>query len=773
MLWFDWLIVIVPLVFVLCCGIFCRRYAKDVTAFVSSGRCCGRYVILVGDVAEAMSILGLIAYVEVHYRTGYATSFWIAILTPIAIIMSLFGYCNYRMRETKAQSLGQYLEMRYGSRSMRVYAAVLRTFSEVFANMIMPALAARFFIYFLDLPRSLIFFGLSISTFHLVMLIVLTLAISIICAGGSVAINITDTIQGFFCYPMLVIMVCFVLSKFSWSNEILPVLEHRVEGESMINPYDVYKLRDFNLFSIIILPLVTRFIHRLNWFGGGSSSTAARSAHEQKMAGLLGTWRGSLGSMFYLTIAIAIITLLNHQTFREQAHKIRLELTTKVAQEVVENPVTRQTVIANIKKLPLPDDVIGVTEKFSDKKNIDSRYLETGHQAMIAGDVDHGHAMFQKFRTLYYQLMLPVTLRNMLPNGLLGVFCVLMILLMVSTDDSRIFSSAVTISQDILLPLIKKPLTPNQHIWMLRWVSICVGVIFFIGSSFMSQLDYINLFVTIVTIMWTGGAGPVMVLGLYTRFGTAAGAWTSLITGMVMGVGGVIVQRNWPETVYPMLRDAGVLEYVENFLVTVSKPFNPIIVWEMNPVKCPINSYEWAFITVITTLLLYCVVSKLTCKEPFNLERMLHRGKYSLGEVKNIKSPWSWGNLYNKLVGITPEYTRGDKIIAWGYLCYSLVYRFGCTFIVTIIWNAISPWPVKYWGWYCLITFLIVPGTMACITTFWFTIGGLLDLKRMFHDLENRVVNYLDDGRVEGTMSLADKAALEAVDKVQPQKAEK
>ena len=269
-----------------------------------------------------------------------------------------------------------------------------------------------------------------------------------------------------------------------------------------------------------------------------------------------------------------------------------------------------------------------------------------------------------------------------------------------------------------------------------------------------------------VGVIGVNGAGKTSLFRVITGEYTPDSGAVYIQKGHTVG----ILEQNPNLSLLPA--DAGVLEYVENFLVTVSKPFNPIIVWEMNPVKCPINSYEWAFITVITTLLLYCVVSKLTCKEPFNLERMLHRGKYSLGEVKNIKSPWSWGNLYNKLVGITPEYTRGDKIIAWGYLCYSLVYRFGFTFLLTVIWNAISPWPVKYWGWYCLITFLIVPGTMACITTFWFTIGGLLDLKRMFHDLENRVVNYLDDGRVEGTMSLADKAALEAVDKVQPQKAE-
>ena len=86
------------------------------------------------------------------------------------------------------------------------------------------------------------------------------------------------------------------------------------------------------------------------------------------------------------------------------------------------------------------------------------------------------------------------------------------------------------------------------------------------------------------------------------------------------------------------------------------------------------------------------------------------------------------------------------------------------TFILVLIWNAVTPWTIELWSWYFLITTLVVPGVMAAITAVWFGIGGVIDLRQMFIDLETRVINELDDGRVEGNMSLADKAALEAVD---------
>ena len=764
MQWFDWVVLFVPMTFVLGVAWYCRRYIKDVTAFLSAGRVCGRYVIAVGDIAEGLSIIGLISYVEIHYRTGFATAFWSSLLMPLGIIMGLFGYCTYRFRETKSQSLGQYIEMRY-SRKLRIFAAALRSICEVAANMIMPALAARFFIYFMDLPQHFTLCGIEFSTFHLIMLIVLTVALSIIYWGGALTVAITDTVQGFIVYPMLAFFVIFVICKFSWSEEMMPVMMDRVKGESFINPMDIAKLRDFNLFSVLIIPIVARFIQRMSWVYGGGPQSAARSAHEQKMASLLGTWRGALGSVFYVLIAISIITVLNHQNFAPQAHNIRVELSKKVATELVADSDLRKGVVQNISQLENHKHVIGVDPKLSDKKNNDTVYLAAARKALTAKDVDEGNAVYAKFRTLYYQLMLPMTLRNILPTGTLGLFCLLLVMLMVSTDDSRIFSSASTIAQDVFLPFIKRPLTPKGHINLIRWTSIGVGLAYFLGSSFMAQLDYISLFVTLMCTMWVGGCGPMLVFGLYFRFGTTAGAWSSLLTGMFMGLGGVVVQRNWANLFYPLLRDSGYLDSVSNALVTLSKPFNPWIVWEMNAVRCPINSYEWYFITMLVSLLVYIIVSYATMKEPFNLERMLHRGKYSLGEGVQIKTAWTFRNVFQKLIGITPEYSTGDKVIAWSYFCYSFIYRFGLTFVGVVIWNVISPWPAEYWGWYFFVVFIAVQIVNACITTFWFAIGGFIDMRQLFRDLESRVINHLDNGRVEGNMSLADKEALEAVDK--------
>ena len=132
----DWLIVIIPVAVVLYTGFLSRKYIRSVADFLVAGRLCGRYVISIGDVATALSIIGLVAYVESQYKTGFALNFWNGFILPLSLLISLTGYCTYRFRETKAMSLGQFLEMRY-NRPLRIFAASLRSISEMLANMIM------------------------------------------------------------------------------------------------------------------------------------------------------------------------------------------------------------------------------------------------------------------------------------------------------------------------------------------------------------------------------------------------------------------------------------------------------------------------------------------------------------------------------------------------------------------------------------------------------------------------------------------------------------
>ena len=742
MAWYNWLIVIVPFLFVIGMAFYSRKYIRDVVDYLAAGRVCGRYVIAVAGMESALGLITLVAYSETVYKAGFAYGFWGSITAPLALVLSLTGFFAYRFRETRAMSIGEYLERRY-SRSFRIFASFLRTFSEMLTNTIGPAVAARFFIYLFGWPNTLDIFGWKVPTFALVICLTLVFAMTVIWAGGMISLVVTDALQAILSYPIFLILTLFILCQFSWFNQIAPALSNRVAGESFLNPFDVGELRDFNLFAVFVA-VFGSVLNRGVWCGGGTD-TAAKTAHEGKMAGVLGSWRNGFAYTMMFLLASIIITVMTHKDFVKPAREIRQNLTERIMEDKGYAPKLRSKVRAAIDEIPLETAI----PKQSNRKNLDTTYFHAVQQTLVSEKGQQkGNASTLEFQSLFNQMRLPVALQKILPGPLLALVCLLALLLMLSTDDSRIFSSARTLAQDVVLPFVKKPLTTKQHLWLIRWLTLFVSVTFFIGSIFLSQLDFINLYITIMASIWIGGAGAVTLFGLYTRFGTTAGAYAALFTGASISGGGVLIQRNWPDHVYPFLQSMGWVEGLDRFLQTVSGPFVPYIRWEMNPVKFPINSTEISFVAMISSVLMYCAVSLLTCRKPYDLDKLLHRGKYNIEHKNEEKLQWTWKTFVMKIIGITPEYTKGDRVIAWSVFIYSFGYSFLLLFIGTVIWNLISPWPEHWWGIRFFITTLIMGCVIGIVSTVWFMWGGIRDIRRLFHDLAERKANPEDNGVV-------------------------
>lgn len=168
MIWIDWLIVVIPLTTLIALACYSNRYAGSVADFLVAGRIAGRYVLSVGDMTAGLSVIVLVAGCEQHYQTGYAVGFWGAITAPVGVFMAMTGFCMYRWRETRCLSLGQFLELRYGSRFFRMFCAALRTVAEMMSNAIGPAIAANFFIYFLGLPHKVMIWGVALPCYAIV-----------------------------------------------------------------------------------------------------------------------------------------------------------------------------------------------------------------------------------------------------------------------------------------------------------------------------------------------------------------------------------------------------------------------------------------------------------------------------------------------------------------------------------------------------------------------------------------------------------------------------
>lgn len=853
--WIDWCIAFIPFVFVLGLAIYAKKYARDVVDFLAAGRVAGRYVICVGDLAAGLSVISLVATCEAGYRAGSAMGFWSVITWPLGMMLSLCGYCTYRYRATKALSFGQFLEERY-SRSFRITAAVIRNLAEMVTNAIGPAIATNFFIYFLGLPhRVMLFkgtaFQVNLPCFAIIVFICLTFAMIAIWPAGRISLLITDTFQGLLSYPIFVIIVGYIFLKFNWFDTIFPVMADRVPGESFLNPFDVSKLRDFNMFALAVTITAT-VLQRASWFGNDTSNSA-RNPYEQKIAGVLGTWRNGFAWTMVGLVSMLVITVMNHDKFLNQplgskafnSHRTRIELLNKVVDEAVESESVRVQIasdldavaapVHNTIKAPVPagleaEDVaywdavraaatdhsvviptpsdayaeyLVANTPLSQQRNLDTPYLDTARERIntnlspeLQAEADRIAALkvaaandpsvvvpepstelafaqganakqSQKVRTLYGQMMAPMVLRKTLPVGLTGLFALLMIMLLISTDDSRIFNASATWVQDVILPFFKTPPSSRQHIMILRYASLVVAVFFFFVAIFFSQLDYINMFTTIMTSLWLGGGGTIMVFGLYSRFGNTVGAWCSLAFGSGFSLVGLIAQRTWSAHIVPLLSQHGWVDAWFKFFTAVSRPLYPWIDWSNGYIsgentyevalqqfveKFPMNSQEIFFISMVLSVTTYCLGSLIAIKcgkyGLYNLDKLLHRGEYAdEAEKERMRLAKTHRvSLISKLVGITGEYTRGDRILAWSVFCYTIGYRIILAFGIVWIWNVISPWPMKWWGQYYYITWFIEPITIGLISTVWFMWGGIRDTIRLFRDLDSRIIDTSDNG---------------------------
>ncbi len=852
----DWLIMVVPFLGVLALAIYAKKYARDVVDFLAAGRVAGRYVMCVGDVAAALSVITLVANCEQTYKAGSAMGFWGIITMPLGMFLGLSGYCIYRWRASRALSFGQFIEMRY-NKSFRIFCATLRNFSEMITNAIGPAIAANFFIYFLGLPHRIMMFRgtaleVNLPTFAIIVTLSLFFATVAIWPAGRVSLLLTDTMQALMSYPIFVIIAGYIFFNFNWGTAMEPVMLDRVPGESFLNPFDIAKLRDFNMFALGVTVMST-ILQRASWFGNDTSNSG-RTPHEQKMAGVLGTWRNGFSMTMIGLVTLLIITVMNHEAFvmpgvdgkyssRGQrianfsSHRTRIALLNKVAAEAVPDPAVREKIaeaLDNVPppvhkaiKEPVPEAIreehaayfatmqalatnprgpalpepspelaayLEVNMPLSQLRNNDTPYIDAVRdvinsnvpenlrdeaEAVRSGErtpspelaaVQGANAkQAQKVRTLYGQMMMPVALRQILPTGVIGLFALLMLMLLISTDDSRIFNASSTWVQDVILPFFRKPPTSRQHIMLLRWSSVAVALFFFVVAVFFSQLDYINMFTQIMCAVWLGGGGTVMVFGLYSRFGNIVGAWCSIFFGCGFSLVGLILQRTWSAHVIPVLASHGWTEGVFRFFAKLASPLNPWVDWsfgfnsgestleqalQLFREKFFMNSTEIYGLSMMLSVIAYCLGSYIALRcgwcKMFNLDKLLHRGEYAdeTEKARLAKAATVKVSLLSRIVGIDGEYTRGDRIIAWSVFVYSIIYRLFFGFVFVVLWNVASPWPKSWWGKYYYITSLIIPMLVGCVSTVWFLWGGIRDGIQLFRDLDKRVVDAKDNGMV-------------------------
>jgi SSS family solute:Na+ symporter len=345
---------------------------------------------------------------------------------------------------------------------------------------------------------------------------------------------------------------------------------------------------------------------------------------------------------------------------------------------------------------------------------------------------------------LQKQMTIPIALRYLLPTGIKGLFCAIMIMGLFAGDAAHLHSWGSILIQDVVMPLRKRAFSPVGHMWALRFAIVGVAVWAICFSLFFRQTQYIMLWWLLAGAVFTSGAGAAIIGGLYWRKGTLAGAWAGAISGSLLALIGIGCGSFWPE--------------IRNLLLPAFTHFGRHL-----PQKFFFNNAVSAFIAAISAATIYIVVSLLTCRRDYNLDRMLHRGEYAV-EASGRTEPSTrrhWLSLRRILI-FDEHFTRRDKFVGAGILAWSLLLML-INLIATGSYFLIHRWPASWWTSYWFITAIGAPFAIAIVTLIWFGIGGVRDLRDFFVDLRNVKRDSRDDGRVADEMNLSDQPGASAV----------
>ncbi len=308
----DWLIMIVPLLICAVIALYSRRYVRSVADFMAGGRNAGRFLICTARSEQGAGAVCFVATFQVFVVAGFTMSWWWNLSVPVGLLVAISGFVIYRYRQTRAMTLGQFFEMRY-SRNFRLFAGGLAFFAGLLNFGIIPVIGARFMMYFLGLPHTVPLLGWQIQTYLLLMALFLTICVIMTTFGGQIAVLLTDCAEGMFTqifYSVIGIVLLFFF--FNWI-EARNVLLDTPPGKSLVNPFDSFSLKDFNIWYVL-MGLSVGVYSTMAWQNSHAFNASGATPHEARMGMILGRWRGFAGGVMITLLAVCAVTYLHSAT---------------------------------------------------------------------------------------------------------------------------------------------------------------------------------------------------------------------------------------------------------------------------------------------------------------------------------------------------------------------------------------------------------------------------------------------------------------------------
>jgi len=683
----DWLIVLAALGGMIYSVSMTKGLMKSVTDFLSAGRTAGRYVLSISSGVAGLGAISIVMFLEMGYVAGFSLSWWGLSQGIIILAITMSGWVIYRFRSTRSLTLAQFFEKRY-SRNFRIFAGIVAFFAGIINFGIFPAVGAQFFINYCGLPDS--FMG--IPVYPLVMILLLGVALYFVYTGGQIAVIIADFFQGVFVTFVLFAIALYLFFTIGWDQ----VSESLEQTPIALAREQIADLRAEDSFQQLSDAEQNKKIFEINEkYENSSRINPFKTSHVEDfnfwyfLIGIIGIMYGTLGWQ----------GAQGYNSSAKSAHEAKMG-----------------SVLAGFRGLPqglfmfIVPVLIYVLMNHPDYQSVADS---------VASSLDN-----LSTDTLRSQMRAPFVLSQVLPVGLLGAFAALMLAAFISTHDTYLHSWGSIFIQDVVMPFRDKPFDKETHLRVLRYSIFGVAVFIFLFSLLFSQSQKIALYFAVTAAIFSGGCGAVIIGGLYWDRGTTAAAWTAMIVGAVIGVGGTLVKQvsgDW-------LADLSSFATIKTIVLFLQD----------------INGQEYWGIGMAASSLSYVSVSLLGPGTRINMDKLLNRGKYSIkGEMKvvNQEPEIGW-----KIFGMGKEFTKTDRLI---YIVnYVWTGMWTMVFIIGTVYNLSNPvsnssW-MTYWKYYIYINIAV-----SAVIIVWFTLGGFSDLRHMIKSLQSESRDHGDDGWVD------------------------
>jgi len=479
----DWGILVAYLAISIFVGVWANRYVGNIAGYLVAGRTLRIRLALATMTGTEIGLVTVMYSSELGFVQQYASLYLALYEFLILLFVGLSGFIVYRLRQTNVMTIPEYYEQRY-SRGVRVLGGVMMVLSGVLNMGLFLKAGALFLVSVTGFtePEWLQQFMIDTFDYHepvglkLIMTGLLLLVLFYTVLGGMVSVVITDLIQFVVLGIGMVLVTGYVVHEVGiegFSNVV--TLQNgyfdptQTDNPSTLQPDDGVGPIGLTAQAVVL------FVALMLWPAGASRMLAVKSSDVARKLYLWST-----------------IPFLSRRTL----------------------PVLWG---------------IGAFAYFSLHPEWIAQFqppVDAAGQAVL----DSSGAPLPAAESS--QAAMPLFLAKIIPTGLLGLVTAGMVAAFMSTHDSYLLCWSGVITQDIVAPLKRAPMTDRQRILVTRIAIVLIGMALLFWGLWYEVSSDLWQYMAVTGTVYLAGVFPVVAGGLYWSRSSSAGAYLSLIGGL-------------------------------------------------------------------------------------------------------------------------------------------------------------------------------------------------------------------------------------------------